>query len=95
MENIPKAIKEFNEFKYKEEEIFTKSKWSGDWENGNAVLLICAEYVCGDDKEFENCHINYLHKYWGSKRFNEWLIKYNFWYEWCDTCCLYIYLNKN
>lgn len=95
MENIPKAIKEFNEFKYKEEGIFTKSKWTGDWEDDKAILLICAEYICEDDEELEKCHINYFHKYWGSKRFNEWLNKYNFYYEWDNYCTLHIYLNKN
>lgn len=95
MENIPRAIKEFNEFKYnKHEEIFTKSKWEGDWEDNNAVLLICAEYVCRSEEEVEMCHINYCDKYWGSKRFNEWLDKYNFHIEWYDSCVVYIYLKK-
>ena len=94
MENIPRAIREFNEFKYKHEEIFTKSKWGGDWDDNNAVLLICAEYVCENDKEIEKCHINYDHKYWGSKRFNEWLNKYNFECEWYDSCVMYVYLIK-
>lgn len=95
MENIPKAIKEFKEFKYECEDIYTKSKWPGDWESNNAVLLICAEYICENDKEVEECHINYISKYWGSKRFNEWLVKYNLRYEWYDGCIVYIYLNKS
>ena len=65
MENIPKAFKEFEEFKYKNEEIFTKSEWDGDWDEDTAVFLICAEYVLGDDDDPEMIHINYLHKYWG------------------------------
>ena len=95
MEDIPKAIKEFNMFKHEEEQIFTKSKCPGVWNDDRAVLLICAEYLCEDDEELERCHINFIHKYWGSKIFNEWLIKYNFRYEWYDNCCLYIYLNNN
>lgn len=94
MENIPKAIKEFNNFKFKQEEIFTKSKWTGDWEENNAVLLICAEYVCGTKKDIEDCHINYNDKYLGSETFNEWLNKYNLECEWWDSCILYVYLNN-
>lgn len=94
MENIPRAIKEFNEFKFKHEEIFTKSKWPGKWNDDKAVLLICAEYVCANDDELDKCHINSLHKYWGSKRFNEWIEKYNFDVEWDNSCILYIYLNR-
>jgi len=95
MENIPKAFKEFEEFKYKNEEIFTKSEWDGDWDEDTAVFLICAEYVfVGDDDDPDNeiTHINYLHKSGGSNRFNEWLEKYNLEFEWYDSCVGYVYL---
>ena len=95
MENIPKAIKEFNEFKYGEERIYTKSKWQGDWEDNNAILLICAEYSCRNREEEEKCHINYHAKSCGSKRFNEWLDKYNFDMEWENCCIVSIYLKKS
>lgn len=94
MENIPKAIKEFNEFRYDEEDIYTKSKWKGDWDNNNAVLLIASEYVCDSKEEEDSCHINYYTKYDGSERFNEWLDKYNFEIEWENQCILYVFLKK-
>jgi hypothetical protein len=94
MENIPEAIKEFNSFKFGEEAIFTKSKWAGDWDSENAVLLICAEYCCKNSKEERECHINYDCKHCGSQRFNEWLSKYNFSFEWDDCCVGYIYLKR-
>jgi len=91
MENISKAIKEFKSFKFKYENIFTKSEWTGDWNNDDAILLIYAEYCCRDDNEVNECHINYDAKFWGSKRFNEWLDKYNLHFEWHNCCIGYIY----
>ena len=92
MENIPKAINEFNEFRYSQEKIYTKSKWQGDWEDNNAVLLICAEYACCNPED--TYHINYYMQHCGSDRFNEWLDKYNFETEWDNEAILYVYLKK-
>ena len=90
-EDIKEAMKEFNELKYKPEEICTKSQWNGDWESNNAVLLILAEYCCSDKKEEKKCHINYDCKMGGSVRFNQWLKKYNFSFEWWNSCIVYVY----
>ena len=92
---IENAIDEFNQFCYKNrEEIYTKSKWTGDWDSQNSILLICAEYSCGTKEDQKLSHIHYNYNYWGSERFNQWLDKYNLEYEWNDPCVVHIYNKK-
>jgi hypothetical protein len=95
MENINKAIEEFNEFKNPAEAIYTRDKWTGDWNCKSAVLLIWAEYICNYQEQKDACHIHWEEKYDGSKRFNEWLDKYNLIFEWYGRLIGYIRIKKS
>lgn len=89
--NFDDAILEFNSFCNKNEEIKLVSAIEDvdEYDFGievetNVVMLIFAEYFPSSDNEI--VHINYDAKYWGSKKFNKWLKKYNLHFEWYSEC---------
>jgi len=82
------AIQQFNVFANKNERIFTKETWTGDWESDTAILLIWAEY---SPRPGTKVNINYHECHSGSSHFNKWLNKFGFTAEWMNPVIMYIY----
>jgi hypothetical protein len=98
MNNIDEIIADFNTFHNKNEEIFQKHQWEGDWfgyseRDDTHILLISAEYFPSSEEEIT--HIHYDLNHCGSSRFNEWLKKYSLHIEWNNQCILHVYAEDN
>ena len=89
---IKNAIKEFNEFKHPKEELYTINNYCGEWKVERALLVITCDYECIDQDDRIKSNINYKDNFFGSYKFNRWLRKYDFSFEFFDDKVGYIYL---
>ena len=89
---LKNAIKEFNEFKHPKENIYTVNNYCGEWKETRAFLVITADYECIDQDDRIKCNINYKDQFFGSYKFNRWLRRYDFFFEWLDGKTGYIFL---
>jgi hypothetical protein len=95
MENkLIKSMDEFNSFKFEHEEIIKADEWFKYHEkeyDDNIIFIIIAEHWI----ESKKINIHYDMKFWGSKKFNKWLSKYNYGWEWYESCYGYVYKKED
>ena len=89
---IKNAMKDFNDFKHPKENIYTIKDYCDEWKQPKAILVITADYECIDQDDRIKCNINYKDQFFGSYKFNRWLRRYDFFFEWLDGKTGYIYL---
>lgn len=86
---LDKAINDFNKFKHDDEHIYTFKSYPGKWLQVGGFLVITTDY---EEDDSDKCHIHYKHKFFGSDKFNQWLRKYDFHFEFFDDKHGYILL---
>jgi hypothetical protein len=89
---IKNAIKDFNEFKHPKENIYTFKEYCSQWKEQRAFLVITCDYEVVDQDDRVKCNIHYKDNFFGSYKFNRWLRRYDFEFQFHDEKEGYIYL---